>query len=184
MKSIYKILTLKILIISGTNRLASNSLMVATIYKELLSKYAVESEIIGLHDLPIDFLVSALYKNSGKNPAFNIFRNKIIEYQKFVFIVPEYNGSFPGVLKAFIDGLKYPDSFKNKKGALVGISAGIMGGALALSHLTDILNYMGMNVLGNKVKLHRIEENFVAGMIQNKLFNELLEIQVKELIEF
>ena len=75
---------------------------------------------------------------------------KIQSCDKFVFVVPEYNGSFPGVFKAFVDGLKYPASFKDKKCALVGISSGTQGGALALSHLTDIFNYLGMNVLALK----------------------------------
>ena len=38
--------------------------------------------------------------------------------EKFVFIVPEYNGSFPGVLKTFIDGLAFPDTFEQKKNVL------------------------------------------------------------------
>jgi chromate reductase len=141
-------------------------------------------EIIDLADLPKDFLFTALYENTGKNEEFNVFRNKVTEYEKFVFIVPEYNGSIPGALKAFVDGLKYPDSFRNKKAALVGLSAGVMGGALALSHFTDILSYLGMNVLGNRVKLMHIDQNLKSEVIENKLFNELIDTQIKELIAF
>jgi NAD(P)H-dependent FMN reductase len=107
-----------------------------------------------------------------------------VNSDKFVFVVPEYNGSFPGVLKAFIDGLDYPNPFKNKKCALVGLSSGVQGGALALSHLTDILNYLGMHVLALKVRMPGIERIFSEGVISDKLVLELLDMQVKDLMEF
>ena len=131
----------KVVIIAGTNREDSLSSEMSVLYQGLLKNHGIHSEIIDLRDLPEDFAFSALYKNSGKNSEFNPFRDIMAEADKFVFIVPEYNGGFPGVLKTFIDGLKFPETFTNKKCALVGISSGVQGAGLALSHLTDILNY-------------------------------------------
>lgn len=175
---------MKIAIISGTNRKNSKSFIIATIYKQHLEAHGAACEIINLADLPQNFIFSALYEHGGKNEDFNVFRNKIIEYQKFVFVVAEYNGSIPGVLKAFIDGLKYPDSFRKKKSALVGLSSGAMGGALALSHISDILSYLGSNVLGNRVKLMHIEQHLKNELIENKTYNDLIEAQVREFIDF
>ncbi len=107
----------------------------------------------------------------------------MLHSEKFVFIVPEYNGSFPGVLKAFIDGLQFPDSFAGKKAALVGVSSGIQGAGLALSHLTDIFNYCGTHVLALKPKLMHIEENLIEGKLSD-LYAELLEQQAVDLIDF
>lgn len=173
-----------ITIIAGTNRKNSVSNQVALLYQDLLEKHNHESQIIDLSELPNDFIFSALYENSGKNPAFNIYRDKLDDSDKYVFIIPEYNGSFPGVLKAFIDGMGYPSSFRNKKCALVGISSGVQGGGLALSHMTDIFNYLGMSVLALKPKLARIENNFDGKQVTDALYNQLLEEQVKLLIEF
>ncbi|MDN5211560.1 NAD(P)H-dependent oxidoreductase [Fulvivirgaceae bacterium BMA12] len=173
-----------ITIIAGTNRKNSKSKMVSKIYQGILSELGAESTILDLANIPSDFIVSALYENSGKNTDFNKYRQIVEETSKFVFIVPEYNGSFPGVLKAFIDGLKYPDSFTNKKCALVGISSGVQGGGLAVSHLTDIFNYCGMHVLALKPKLARIEANTVDEKIINELYQELLETQAQQLIDF
>ncbi|MEQ8573083.1 MAG: NAD(P)H-dependent oxidoreductase, partial [Fulvivirga sp.] len=113
----------KITIICGTNRVDSVSYQISVIYQQLLAKAGCNAEIIDLTDLPNDFAFTALYENSGKNEEFNRFRKLMADSDKFVFVVPEYNGSFPGVLKTFIDGLEYPGSFKNKKSALVGISS-------------------------------------------------------------
>jgi len=171
-------------IICGTNRNDSVSLQISTFYLDLLNKLGVEAELIDLKDLPNDFTFTALYENAGKNKEFNPLRETMLKARKFIFVVPEYNGSFPGVLKAFIDGLKYPNTFSNKKAALVGVSSGNQGGGLALSHLTDILNYCGTHVLALKPKLAFIDKHFSDGIIQNSLYQELLETQARQLIDF
>lgn len=173
-----------ITIVVGTNRKNSKSGFIANIYQGILGNLGQESNIVDLSSMPADFIASALYENSGKNSDFNIHREKMETSQKFVFVVPEYNGSFPGVLKAFIDGLKFPESFNNKKCALVGISSGVQGGGLAVSHLTDIFNYCGMHVLALKPKLARIEDNTSATSVTNELYRELLETQAQQLIAF
>jgi NAD(P)H-dependent FMN reductase len=173
-----------IVIICGTNRPNSTTRKICTIYQDLLTQHGVESRILDLYDLPADFTKTALYHNSGKNADFNEFRQLVESSQKFVFVVPEYNYSFPGVLKAFIDGLKYPDSLTNKKAALVGLSSGMQGGSVALSHLTDILMYMGVNLVGLQLKLSRIEANMEGNKIISPIYNQLLTTQVERLIAF
>lgn len=172
-----------ITIISGTNRPNSLSIQIAEIYKNILKDKGIESKIIDLQELPTNFIQTALYGNSGKDEQFNGFREVMHRSEKMVFIVAEYNGSFPGVLKAFIDGLIYPTTFKDKKAALVGLSSGVQGGGLALSHLTDIFNYCGMNVLALKPKLSRIEENLTENKLSD-LYHSLLEEQVDKLLRF
>ncbi len=171
-------------IVVGTNRQNSISKQVALYYKTILEEKNVASQIVDLVDLPVDFTRTALYENNGKNSAFNAIREKVQASEKLVFIVPEYNGSFPGILKSFIDGLKYPEGVKDKKAAMVGISSGVQGGVLAMAHLTDIFNYLGMNVLALKPKLAGIESNFSNGTITNEIYDQLLNTQAEKLIAF
>lgn len=173
-----------ITIIVGTNRPSSKSREVALFYQKLLSNLGIESQILDLSHLPNDFITSALYDNNGKNEVFNNFRQLLRKSEKYVFIVPEYNGSFPGALKAFIDGLSYPSELQHKKGALVGISDGVQGGALALSHLNDVLNYLGMSVLGQRVKIPYMKKNFIDGEIKDALINILIQQQAELLVKF
>lgn len=173
-----------IYIISGTNRRDAKSPIIAQIYSEELSRLGARAEVIDLRELPHDFVFSALYENAGKNESFNIMRSKVTAADKFVFIVPEYNGSFPGVLKAFIDGQEYPGGFRGKKCALLGLSSGDQGGVHALSHLTDIFNYCGMNVLARKVRLSHIEGNFSDGQLINDKYRQRIAAQAQELIDF
>ena len=120
-----------ITIICTTNRSPSRSKVLAEFYQGLLTAADQESTIMDLADLPGDFTSTALYDKAGTNPEFNKLMDQVQNCQKFVFIVPEYNGSFPGVFKAFVDGLKWPASFKDKKCALVGISSGTQGGSVS-----------------------------------------------------
>lgn len=173
-----------ITLISGTNRKGSKSRAIVNLYTAMLEKRGEAYQILDLADLPSDFIVTAMYKNSGKNEQFNQLTRMIENADKFVFVVPEYNSSFPGVLKAFIDALDYPCPFMNKKGALIGLSSGMQGSGLALSHLTDILNYLGMHIMAMKLKLAHIEKNFDGKQITNKLYNELLEQHIDQLIRF
>lgn len=175
-----------ITIVCGTNREDAVSKKLSKIYKKHLDQLNHENQIIDLNDLPPDFAFSALYGESGKNEAFNLYRKQMLESDKFIFIVPEYNGSFPGVLKTFIDGLQFPDTFKNKVCGLTGLSSGVQGGGLALSHLTDIFNYCGMHVVPMKPKLARISNNMDMDReeITNSLYTELINEQIESLIDF
>jgi chromate reductase len=171
-------------IISGTNRPGAVSAMVAQWYQALLQQRGVESQILDLIDLPEDFTVSALYDSSGTNENFNALAERLRHASKMVFIVPEYNNSFPGVLKAFIDGMDYPSPFKGKKCALVGVSSGVQGSGMAMSHLTDVFNYLGMHVLAQKPRLAQIEKNMADGQLTNALYKQLLEEQVEAFVSF
>jgi chromate reductase, NAD(P)H dehydrogenase (quinone) len=171
-------------IVCGTNRPGSVSATIADLYAGLLRQRGQACEILDLSSLPDDFTVSALYDNAGANDAFNRLANRLRQVDKMVFIVPEYNNSFPGVLKAFIDGMDYPSPFKGKKCALVGVSSGVQGGGMAMSHLTDIFNYLGMHVLAQKPRLAQIEKNLDGDLLTNELYQQLLEEQVETLIAF
>lgn len=171
-------------IVVGTNRKNSVSKQLALLVQNILLEKGSEAEILELEELPADFAATALYENSGKNELYNTFHAKVASGTKFIFIVPEYNGSFPGILKTFIDGMTYPNTFRNKKSALIGISSGVGGGGIAMSHLTDIFNYLGMHVLALKPKLAKIEQNMSDNLLTNKLYLELLHTQADMLLEF
>ena len=174
-----------ITIIVGTNRPDAISRKLAEQYAELLlQKFQQPSQLLDLQELPVDFISTALYEHTGKNEAFNAISDLISHSEKLIFVLPEYNGSFPGVLKAFIDGLAYPNTFRNKKAAMVAISNGTQGGLLAMSHLTDIFNYLGMHVLANKVRIPQIQNHFSEGRITTPFYLELLEDQAEQFLGF
>ncbi|HEX5170000.1 MAG TPA: NAD(P)H-dependent oxidoreductase [Cyclobacteriaceae bacterium] len=173
-----------ITLICGTNRKDAISLHVTQFYEKLLKQLGCDTVLLDLTQLPQDFAFTALYENFGKNEAFNYYVDIMLKSERYVFIIPEYNGSFPGALKTFVDGLEYPHTFRNKKGALVGLASGGHGASLALSHFTDILNFRGLNILAYKPRLDHIEQYVENGVLTNAKYAQMLEKQAEMLVEF
>ncbi|GAB3289723.1 NADPH-dependent FMN reductase [Hymenobacter tenuis] len=174
-----------ITVIAGTNRPNSRARRVADLYTRLLAEHGVASQMLDLKELPLDFTTSALYANTGQHAQFNHLVALAESADKLVFVVPEYNCSFPGVLKAFIDGLPYPGGIRGKKAALVGLSSGGQGGLLPLNHLTDVLMYLGTAVLPQRVRLPFIDKHLTSeGQLTEPLYLEVLREQVTHLLAF
>jgi chromate reductase len=172
-----------ITILVGTNRPQSRARIVADFYATLLTELGAPYQFLDLTELPSDFLNVALYHNAGQHPDFNQFIAPLNQSDKLVIIAPEYNCSIPGALKSFIDALPYPGGIRGKKAALISLSSGAMGGALALSHLTDILFYLGTSVLPQRVRLPGISQHLSAvGQLASPLFEQLLREQAEALL--
>lgn len=174
-----------ITIVAGTNRPQSRARRISDLYAAQLRAFGAEVRILDLAALPADFTATALYENTGRHAGFNRLVELASAADKLVFVVPEYNCSYPGVLKAFIDGLPYPGGIRDKKAALVGLSSGTQGGLLALSHLSDVLMYLGTAVLPMRVRLPNIEASLTTtGELHNPLFEQLLREQAEQLLRF
>jgi chromate reductase len=137
-------------IISGTNRPGSNTLKVAKYYQQTMLKKGQEAKILDLTDLPENFIQTDMF--GRRTEAFGAILKELDRSEKFVFIIPEYNGSFPGVLKAFIDACDFPGSFYDKKACLVGISGGKYGNIRGIDHFVGVCGYLHMHVL--PLRLH------------------------------
>ena len=168
-------------IIIGTNRADSVSEEIAEYYSKRLSEKHISNDILDLKTLPKGFAFSSLY--GAVDLEFKYFQEKISSYDKIVFVIPEYNGSFPGVLKTFIDGLD-ADSFNKKKVALIGISSGAYGNAVGLSHFSDIMAYLNANVLGLRLKLANILKHFSNNEFSFDVYANFVNKQIDAFIDF
>lgn len=156
-----------ITIISGTNRPGSNTLKVAKYYQKTLNLKGLTSTLFSLEDLPADLISSDLY--GKRSESFQPIQELISNSSKFLFIIPEYNGSFPGVLKTFIDACNFPESFYDKKAALVGISSGKYGNIRGIDHFGGVCSYLHLNVLPLRIHIANIKSELDE---QGDLFKE------------
>ncbi|MEM3400439.1 MAG: NAD(P)H-dependent oxidoreductase [Nitrososphaerota archaeon] len=75
------------------------------------------------------------------------FKEKIRRADAILIATPEYNYSFPGVLKNAIDWASRPpgdNSFEGKPVAIMSASIGTLGGARAQYHLRQVLIALNM----------------------------------------
>ena len=90
---------------------------------------------------------------------------QISESDSFIFLTPEYNRSIPSSLKNAIDYL-VPE-WKAKKAAIVSYGY-VDGGANAAKHLTDVLNWLKMDVSPEQTHIKLSQDFFdKAGAFEN-----------------
>ncbi|MEY4902944.1 MAG: hypothetical protein RLZZ292_759, partial [Bacteroidota bacterium] len=109
-----------ITIISGTDRKGSSTSILAQHYHHIMStKTAKTVQLFSLENLPSDLYGNAMYGKETLSAAFVAIEEQyLISAEKLLFVVPEYNGSFPGILKLFIDACSIRSKmaiFKGKK---------------------------------------------------------------------
>jgi len=156
-----------ITIISSTNRHGSSTLKLAQYYQNKFHEKEIEASLLSLSQLPPNLIETDLY--GKRSPEFEPIQDIVTHTQKFLFVIPEYNGSFPGVLKVFIDACSFPQSFYEKKAALVGLSSGKYGNIRGIDHFTGICNYLHLHVMPLKIHIPSIHKELDA---QGNLFNE------------
>lgn len=142
-------------IISGTNRPNSNTLKVAKYYQNQLAEKGLKTGFINLQDLPPNLINADLY--GQRSAEFQKLQELISKTDKFLFIIPEYNGSFPGVLKVFIDACSFPISFYDKKACLVGISSGKYGNIRGIDHFNGVCAYLHLHVMPLRLHIANIK---------------------------
>ena len=165
-----------ITIVAGTNRLSSNTLKLAHVYQQLLNQMGKESQILSLEGINV----------LNRDSHFEEIENKfIIPIQHFIFIVPEYNGSFPGILKAFIDTARSHDIWYHKKALLTGDSSGRAGNLRGMDHLADILNFLKITVHPNKLPISQINKLMSPlGQIEDEATLKAIRLQVEEFLNW
>jgi len=137
-----------ITIISGTNR-DNNTKKVAIEYRRLLKEKNVDSLLLALDEQNV-------FK---RDEAFIKMENEfLIPAKKIIIIMPEYNGSYPGILKLMIDNTDIHKAWWHKKVLLTGVSTGRAGNLRGMDHLTGVLLYLKMLVHPNRLPISIVDK--------------------------
>ncbi|MCH2535636.1 MAG: NAD(P)H-dependent oxidoreductase [Bdellovibrionales bacterium] len=164
-------------IISGTDRPDSNSLKVSEYIQSIYKKASEEVEIIDVKDLDLNKLEGAHYgAELPKNMQEAL--DKINKAEGLIFVVPEYNGSYPGALKLFIDHWSYPQSFEGRPVCFVGIG-GRWGGLRPVEHLQQVFNYRNAYQFPERVFITNVGSTLQNGDVSDSMVQGLLEKQVE-----
>lgn len=170
-------------LIAGTNRPGSRTLQIARHYaRHLTQVYGEETHVVDLSIFPAEFISGHLRGQGLAEQDFRLAVEKMQDAGRLVWLFPEYNNSFPGVLKSFLDSFPFPNPLKGSVNAMVAISAGTNGGANALSHWADIIQYLGMVVVPQRVRIFGINQNWVGDDFALPVFNDLIALQAAELM--
>lgn len=173
----------KIVVFSCTNRPDSNTLKVSRIYEDILLEKSYEASVLDFSLLPQNIAFAETFGNRTPDYA-ALLKEYVSPIHKFIFVSPEYNGSFPGILKTFLDSM-HPREWAGKKACLVGVSDGRAGNLRGMDHLTGILHYLKMHVFHNKLPISVVGKGLNAqGHFISEAQMKVCVAQVEEFLKY
>ena len=163
-------------IISGTDRAGSNTKKVAFNYLRILKEKGIDAEFLSLEDAAV----------FSKGHEFTDLEAQYLHpTDKYIIVMPEYNGSFPGVLKLLIDKSNVKASWWNKKALMVGVSTGRAGNLRGMEHLTGSLMHLKMQIHHNRLPISTVDKVLDAeGNITDTATLQAISQQLDEYIAY
>ncbi|MBL0911977.1 MAG: NAD(P)H-dependent oxidoreductase [Bacteroidia bacterium] len=172
-----------ITIISGSPRTDSNTRKVTNTYGRLARERNLQVKVFDLLSLPPETLFHNQVMGLGNRQLDEWVDEYIVPASTLVFIFPEYNGSFPGLLKSFIDGVN-PDLFRGKKVAMVGVATGRAGNLRGMDHLQMVMHHLGAWVLPLNLPISRVHTLSDENEITDPSTLNALHLHIEKLLQY
>ena len=170
-------------LIVGTNRPGSNTRKVAAHVEEFYADLKVPLRVLDLAHLPSEIFSPASYAKKPK--AFQPFADAILQSDGLHVVTPEYNGGIPGILKYFIDMLKFPESFERRPVCFTGLAAGTWGALRPVEQLQQIFGYRSAYLYPERVFLPQINNLLDAsGRLTDAELLARLKAQAEGFVDF
>ena len=174
---------MKHIIISATNRPEAKTFLVSNLLQKIYHQLDCPAEILSLKDICFQNLVQKPYSKPLPKEIQQPLE-KLNQATGLTIVCPEYNGSFPGIFKFFIDHWSYPQTFKHRPIAFVGLG-GRFGGLRAIEHVHQIMGALGAFIYPEKVFLQNISSLLSKdGELKDKHLSNLLHSQTKGFLRF
>jgi len=149
---------------SSTRRESFNKKLVA-IAAQGAREAGADVTLIDLKDFPLPLFDQDLEAEQGMPENGKKLKKLFIDHDGLLIASPEYNGSFPAVLKNAIDWVSRPApgepslvAFRGKVATLMSASPGVLGGQRGLVHVRSILGNLGVIVLPDQIALAKAHE--------------------------
>lgn len=165
-----------ILLISGTDRPNSNTARIAKHYQNWLTENNIQHQYLSLENLDLSF---------GSTAFASVQQSLLIPSTKFILIMPEYNGTFPGIVKLMIDRSDVKSCWHHKKILLTGVASGRAGNLRGMEHLTGALLYLKMNVHPDRLPISSVDKLLdQQGQLSNEETKKAIQQQLQSFLAF
>ena len=122
------------------------------VWEEVAKRPGVETELIDVAALsiPVD--------DAGEGAKDQAFADTMNRADALILVTPEYNHGYAGLLKHVLDtNLK---EYIHKAAGVVGVSAGVFGGARAIQNLVPVLRELGLVAIFWDVNFTSVRRRF------------------------
>lgn len=150
--------TTKIAVVVGSLRQAS--------FNRQLAQAIIQMAPAGVHFTEVALGDLPLYNQDADGhevAAVTQFRDALRTVDAVLFVTPEYNRSMPGVLKNALDQGSRPygaSVWEGKPAAVIGMSPGAAGTAMAQQHLRNVLAFLNMPTMGQPEMFLQFKDDF------------------------
>lgn len=150
--------TTHIAVVVGSLRQASFNRQLAQAIMQMAPE-GVQFKEVGIGELP-------LYNQDADGhevAAVTQFRDALRGVDGVLFVTPEYNRSMSGALKNALDQGSRPygqSVWDGKPAAVIGMSPGAAGTAMAQQHLRNVLSFLNMPTLSQPEMFLQFKEDF------------------------
>src|SRR5467141_2365779 len=163
-------------VILGTARQGRESEHAARfVFEQTKKRAGVESEFIDVCKLPMRL------DDAGEQMKDPTFSATIDRCDRLIIVTPEYNHSFPGLLKHALDmNLK---EYIHKAVGICGVSAGPFGGARVIENLLPVMRELGLVTIFWDVNFSSVQKVFAEdGRLLDESYIRRVDKFLKELI--
>jgi chromate reductase, NAD(P)H dehydrogenase (quinone) len=172
----------QILVISGTNRPGSNTLKIAQAVHAHYRRIGTAAELYDLQQMPAALFHPSSY--AEKPAGWKETQDGIVGAAGLHVVTPEYNGSFPGVFKYFIDMLPFPEALEHKPVAFTGLAAGMWGAMRSIEQLQLIFAYRNAYVFPDRVFVPLVRTRIEGDRLIDGEIDKRLATQAAGFVEF
>ncbi len=173
---------MRISVVCGTNREGALSRVLATEVAESYRQLGHEIDSLDMAELPPDVLNANAYKE--KTPAIQELIDRFLACDGAVFVIPEYNGSYPGILKLFVDMLPFPEGFDSRPCAFIGLAAGQFKSLRAVEHFQQVAGYRNAYIFPRRLFIGDSYSAFIDGKLADDELSERLHDQAAKFTAF
>jgi len=182
---------MKILVFAGSTRADSFNRKLALAAAEALRKAGMEVTVVDLSDYAMPLYDGDMEAARGLPAHAKAFKELVRSHDALVIASPEYNGSFPAVVKNTIDWISRPEAgerhlaaFRGKKAMLLSTSPGPGGGRRGMRHLRELLEMIGVGVIATQVAMPKSGAAFgAAGELLREEDRQAVKQAAEELAE-
>lgn len=179
-------MSVRILIVPGSNRAESYNKKLANVAAGELADMGAIVTLISLADYPLPIFDADLEKEKGQPAEAGKLKDLLADHDAVLFVSPEYNGGIPPVLKNAIDWMSRGEKnlFKSKVTGLASASPGRFGGMRGLIMLRQTLGIaLGAFVIPEQFVLSAANKAFDEdGKLEDHANPKMLTAMLKSLI--
>jgi NAD(P)H-dependent FMN reductase len=140
-------------VILGTARQGRESEHAARfVFERIKARAGVETEFIDVRTLPMKL------DDAGEQMKDPKFSGTIERCDGLIIVTPEYNHSFPGLLKHALD--MNLEEYIHKAVGICGVSAGPFGGARVIESLLPVMRELGLVTIFEDVNFGNVRKLF------------------------